>query len=128
MKIALILTILNSLNLYAHGENMAGPHGGFIRMPGAYHVEVLPKSESLYHVYLMNVGNKDPKTDQSFVLFNYRLDKKIVNFICLPKTEYFECSTKDKLDFKKGELVLKTKRGETIGDEAIYSLPLELKK
>ena len=50
------LTVL-SVNLFAHGEDKPGPHGGYIRMPGSFHTEVV-KEKAGYRVYLLDINWK----------------------------------------------------------------------
>ena len=51
----LFASIWTATNAFAHGEDKAGPHGGFIRMPGAYHTEVVPVSKNQAKVYLLDM-------------------------------------------------------------------------
>ncbi len=69
-----IVTTL-SLNVFAHGEDKPGPHGGFIRMPGAFHTEVVKEKEG-YRVYLLDINWKNPSVLDSAVLASIEVGKK----------------------------------------------------
>ncbi len=87
-------------SLFAHGEDKAGPHGGKILMPGAYHVEVM-KSESskIVMVYLLDMFFKNPSTKNSSVkILKSAKDKKVLQ-TCVVKGDGFEC----KLDAVSGK-------------------------
>jgi hypothetical protein len=49
----------------AHGEDKAGPNGGFIRMPGAFHTELVPSGKDKLKVYLLDIQWKNPSLKNS---------------------------------------------------------------
>ncbi len=62
-----ILTISSTVALmlivhtaYGHGENKLGPNGGFIKMPGAFHTEVVPVGQNKLKVFLLDMNWKNP--------------------------------------------------------------------
>lgn len=119
--ITLLLTAL-PLHTFAHGEDKAGPHGGFIRMPGAYHTEVVPEKKG-YRVYLLDINWKNPTVQNSSVSASIHSGKKITALTCTKETESYFCSTNLP---QSGELQLLTKRAGQPGATASYKLPLKL--
>lgn len=121
--IALTFSLLTA-RAFAHGEDKPGPHGGFIRMPGAFHTEVVPVNKREIKVYLLDIEWKNPSIQRSKVQVEMN---KIVKE-CSPQSEpYFVCSFSPKVDLtKKGSLKIKAQREGQIGNEVIYELPLKL--
>jgi len=110
------ITAFASVGL-SHGENKPGPHGGFIKMPGAFHTEVVPVSKTQVQVFLLDMDWKNPITDKSSVTAN--------GMICKPKDTTFICDLGKKANIeKKGKLEIKATRLEQKGNSAIYELPL----
>ena len=52
---------------HAHGEDRPGPHGGIIRMPGAFHTELRPKSNREFELFLLDMKWGEPSVAQSSV-------------------------------------------------------------
>jgi hypothetical protein len=128
-KIFLMLVLLIAQNLYAHGEDKYGPNNGIIRMPGTFHTElVLFQNENSYFVFLLDVSNKNSTNKDSSVQLRYQNKTKIINFICVPDMDHFTCETKEKIDAKNGQLIISAIRKSNKGTDAIYDLPLSLKK
>lgn len=112
-------------NAFAHGENKFGPHKGYIRMPGAFHTELVPAENNSFLVYLMDVNNKMPTTKESSLTLVYNSDESIV-FECKPTDDHYSCNTDKKVNLTKGQITLKPSRLGRKGKEAIYDLPLSL--
>ena len=110
----------------AHGEDKPGPHGGFIRMPGGFHTEVLPTGKNKLKIFLLDIEWKNPSLKNSSI--EARIDsgpKKAVGS-CVQKDDYYEC-TFPKIDLRKnGNLFIKPKREGQQGMEINYELPLRL--
>lgn len=113
----------------AHGEDRHGPHGGFIRMPGAYHTEVVPQGEGTLEVYLLDMEWKNPVVKDSSVEAEIRGGKDpAAKAKCRAGKSSFRC------EFPKGantrgpgrELVLSTVRAKQKGNTAVYELPFKL--
>ena len=126
-KSALILVCsLNFIAIFAaaHGEDKEGPHGGFIRMPGAFHTELVSDGKNKLKIYLLDIQWKNPSIKKSEVLVN--LNDKL-NAKCEAQKKYFLCSFPKSVDLtKKGLLKVTAVREEQKGMEVSYPLPLKL--
>lgn len=132
MKIAFAwLMILGALNVSAHGEDKEGPHGGFIRMPGAFHTEVVLKNPQSILVYLLDMDWRKPTVQDSQVTVTTAAAsaaKKKIEGKCKVQEQAFFCEFPAGVDLtKKGELIVKANREKMQGNEAQYELPLKLK-
>lgn len=109
--------------ILAHGENMRGPHGGFIRMPGAFHTEVVPEKDDLA-ILLLDVGFKNPIVKNSYVNASIQTAHRTRVLKCRVDRYRFICPiTRAELN-NKGELKLVAKRDNAPEATAIYPLPL----
>lgn len=82
------LSILAQL-AYAHGEDKAGPNGGFIRMPGAFHTEIVQIEKDKAKVYLLDMNWQSPSVKDAKV--EVKLGTK-ATLQCQAKEEsYFLC-------------------------------------
>lgn len=132
MKITSILSILGLATLfvtstaYSHGEDKAGPHGGEIRMPGAFHTEIVQKKNDTFFVYLLDMNWKNPSVKNSSIKASITVDSQNINLNCIASKQYFECkSVKKLLTFKNGdELTINAVRENVSGGLAVYELPL----
>lgn len=118
--------VLDIQATFAHGEDKVGPNGGFVRMPGAYHTEVVPIAKNKLKVYLLDIDWKNPSVLRSKVKVVYNEN---TNATCEVRTNFFECVFPKTVNFtKKGRLkVLAEREGQT-GAEVLYPLPLKLEK
>ena len=117
----LVFTLTISSHGNAHGEDKAGPHGGFIKMPGSFHTEVVPVTNNQIKVYLLDIEWKNPSTENSSVTVN--------STPCKPEHDVFICDLGKKFDLKKkGTLNIEATRQEQKGNTASYELPLALSK
>src|SRR5689334_5315876 len=55
----------------AHGSNKPGPHGGFVRMPGSFHTEVLDRGNGTFEVYLLDVRIQNAVVENSAVMLAF---------------------------------------------------------
>ncbi len=123
MKIMmLLLLILTTSNVFAHGENIPGPHGGHIRMPGAFHTELVLSSQSA-KVYLIDARFKNPITENSKVDLTLHFKDKSEDISCVKEQDHFTCPLPKKLTTITG-IDLKAVRNGVVGKVARYSLPL----
>ncbi|MCM2348623.1 MAG: hypothetical protein NDI69_01300 [Bacteriovoracaceae bacterium] len=122
MKILLSLLVMSSISAFAHGENKPGPNGGHIRMPGAFHTELVLNSQSA-KVYLLDVSFKNPTTVNSQVTVLLQ-DKEVS---CVKKQDHFACPIPAKLTHL-AEIGVKAVRNGVVGKEATYPLPLSFEK
>ena len=118
----LIATLFCSL-AQAHGEDKPGPNGGYIRMPGNFHTEVVPDKEGSFHVYLLDIQFKNPSVNEAGVKATIVQGKNKTSIKCKIIADHFYC--KNTKAIKTGELILLPKREGTVGIEAKYKLPLK---
>ena len=125
----LVLTIFTSLfltNVQAHNEDKPGPNGGYIRMPGAFHTEVVPEKAGAFRLYLLDVNIENPLATGPAPKAELVIGKQKTAFNCLVQKEnYFECTPTTKVSLAKGQLHLTVQR-EKLSGEAQYQLPLSL--
>lgn len=108
----------------AHGEDKEGPHKGFIRMPGAFHTELVLDGKNKVIVYLLDLQWKNPSVKNSSLIM-YLNDKIKAN--CEKKRNFFVCTFPKDVDLlKKGILKVTAVREDQKGMEVTYRLPLKL--
>lgn len=117
----IILSMFLASYAFAHGENKPGPHGGHIRMPGAFHTELVLQSH-MAKVYLLDIGFKNPTTKNSTLSLKVDSGKSLKEVSCSPKNEFFECHIPDVKAVK--EIQIKASRSGVSGKEITYNLPL----
>lgn len=110
--------------------NNLGPNGGYIKMPGAYHTELVEGKETI-KVYLLDISFKNPVTDKSSVKIKY-LGNDVKEFTCKNEQDFFECnSPKNGLkNYKEIHLytIRYSKNNLDLQEKiSIYLLPLKLK-
>ncbi len=120
----LIVGLLLPTVALAHGEDQPGPHGGSIRMPGAFHTEVLINKDKSIQVYLLDMNFKNPTTKDSKVGVRIENKKKVSTFECAPMDDHFHCHSEDKSPLA-GQLIVEATREKAVGNEAVYDLPLK---
>lgn len=124
--LSVLVLILHSGQSFAHGEDKPGPHGGFIRMPGAFHTEVVKTGKSSARIFLIDINWKDPMTKNSSVKAEIGGASK---GDCKAQGNFFQCSFSNDVDLnKKGELKIIAERNGMKGAPIIYELPLRLQK
>lgn len=129
MKLITLMILSNFIlcaSAFAHGEDKYGPNNGFVRMPGAFHTEVVPEKSGSYLVYLLDVSNKNPTVKNSSVEFKIKEDNKITKFNCSVVSQtHYKCTTNKKLT-GEGQIILTAKRLGSKGKPTIYDMPLKL--
>ena len=114
-----------SINVLAHGEDRPGPHRGYIRMPGAFHTEVVQSSMNQFKVYLLDLQWKNPSVKNSTLEVKLS-GKKILNADCKIIEDYYMCELPASVDLSKtGELKVLAQREDQKGMEVSYRLPLK---
>lgn len=128
MKILVFLiSIFLSPVVFGHGEDRPGPNGGFIRMPGAFHIEVVPAGTKKFKIFLLDIDWKNPSLTNSSLEVSLEAHSKIVGVACVPDKNYYQCSLPDGASLKKrGKLLVVAKRESMQGVEISYELPLRL--
>lgn len=120
-----ILTLFFSAQALAHGEDKLGPHGGFIRMPGAFHTEVVPMGKDKAKIYLLDINWQNPSVKGAEV--DARVGSKGQAKCSVHEGSYFLCLFPQGTDLsKKGQLNVKARRESQLGNEVIYELPFKL--
>jgi hypothetical protein len=109
----------------AHGEDKLGPNKGYIRMPGAFHTEVVPNPNG-FKVYLTDVSFKEPMTKDSSVEFTLKKGSQETKGVCQAALDHFICELPKGLDLKSGQLIVKASRNKAQGGLATYPLPLQV--
>lgn len=122
--ISIYLFLINTA--MAHGENKFGPHDGYIRMPGAFHTELVQSHDDSFSIYLMDVNNKNPTTKDSSAKLTY-INKSIKSdFACFSIDDHFTCKPNEKISTKQGKLIINSVRLNVKSKDAVYDLPLKL--
>ncbi len=123
-----VLIMALSILTFAHGEDKFGPHKGYIRMPGAFHTEVVPVGKNEIKVFLLDIEWKNPSVARSAVKVSI-ISEKTTEATCVAKDSYFLCSFPKQINLKKkAELQVLANREGQIGAVAKYNLPLKLEK
>ncbi len=122
-----LLSLCFSATAYAHGEEDLGPHNGYIKMPGAYHVEAVPKKNGV-DILLLDINFEDPTVSNSFVKASIRSGTSVIKLVCTAKEDYFTCPVDERLLAAKGTLSVESKRDKSEGMTVEYALPLHLNK
>lgn len=107
--------------LFAHGEEKPGPHGGWIRMPGAFHTEVVPKQTG-FEVYLLDINFTHPIVTDSSVNAIIKYDSKSVKLTCKKLRHSFLCTADKSLLKKASSLEIFAIRQHAKGNIAVYPL------
>lgn len=125
--------LLTSLALFTqealpHGMDKPGPHGGYVRMPGAFHTEVVAVGENEWKIYLLDENFKNPMVKNSSVSGTVELGQEQFPLTCEERDEHFTCGLQNnapKAIFSK--LRLEVKRGGGAIGISIYKLPLSFR-
>ncbi len=109
----------------AHGEDKPGPHGGFVRMPGTFHAEIVPIGNgSSIDVYLLDLSNANATIQLSKVSLKLETKTATANVECKEGGDHFTCDLPAGTKLSEGEITLTAKRLGAQGSPAVYSLPL----
>ena len=115
--------LIATTRLFAHGEDRLGPHGGYIRMPGAFHTEVVPVKTG-FRLYLLDINWKNPTTIKSSVEVFLSVDQNQSKMACRREKSSFFCPSREN---SMGELIIEAIRDGQKGIRVSYTLPLKLK-
>ena len=126
-KSLLIALLITSSTVFAHGENMQGPHGGEIRMPGAFHTEVVTEGPRDVKVYLLDVKFESPTTENSSVSLRFEGDQNS-EATCTKQEAYFACRFEKEVLNSKGTLHVTANRQNKKGRMVHYPTPLKFGK
>ena len=125
----LLICALFSNFAQAHGEDKPGPHGGEIKMPGAFHTEVLLRGKNHVRVYLLDMDWKNPSVTDSKVEVSHLLNSggktKRQHAKCLKKNNFYLCRFLKDVDLTQGgSLQVTAQREKQKGNAVTYNLPL----
>lgn len=127
--LSVLILLLGVSDSWAHGEDKYGPHKGFVKMPGAFHIEVVLNGSNTIKVYLLDIDWKNPTIEKSSLevsLKNKSKDWAVGK--CDVEEDHYLCSFSQPINLKKkGELKVLATRLEQKGIEIVYNLPLKLK-
>ena len=127
-----LTVICASVLAFAHGEDKPGPHKGYIRMPGAYHTEVVELGPRRLRVYLLDIKWANPSVKNSSLELIYEpahepRQSSWVQAKCTIEKNSYLCEFPETVDLThKGRLRVKSQRQEQKGNEVQYSLPFSL--
>lgn len=122
----LILIGFGSQMALAHGEDKLGPNNGFIRMPGAFHTEIVPVGSNSLKVYLLDIQWQNPSTKDSALSIKLK-SKKYTPAKCSIEADHYICEFPKSVDLtKKGKLTVEAQREKQKGMVVNYELPLKL--
>jgi hypothetical protein len=121
-----VLALLSVFEVFAHGEDQLGPHGGHIRMPGAFHTELVAEGETSFKVYLLDVQFKNPSTKNSSVRAEIKFKNESLAVACKAMKNLFSCTLPNGRSLKGAtEIALSSDRGVAKGTTAVYKWPLD---
>lgn len=124
-RLLLVLVSWASSLAFAHGMDKPGPHGGYVRMPGAFHTEIVPSSDNVWNVYLLDDNLKNATNQNSSVSGFVQIGKEKLPLVCEVKEDHFVCSLVNNAPkSNRSQLRLEAKRNAGVMGIAIYKLPL----
>ena len=122
--LGLILLFSLESNAFAHGDDAPGPHGGVIRMPGAFHTEIVSLDKRKVVIYLLDIQFKEPITEKSSVNVSILQESKTMPLQCKTEKDRFICTTPSGITLDTGTLDVVAKRREVQGVAVKYPLPI----
>lgn len=118
--------LISTLMAFAHGEDRLGPHGGFIRMPGAFHTELVPDGANKLKVYLLDVNWKNPSVKDSSIKLRHGNKGELAK-CTVGSGLFYVCEFSRKINLSKaGKLVVHSQRESQKGVKVEYELPLKV--
>lgn len=123
-----ILSFTLSSSAFAHGEDKYGPNKGHIRMPGAFHTELVLKDPTSVEIYLLDINFQNPIVDKSTVLVDATLGKESWALNCKTQTATKSFLCQSNKDLSKSKIKVLANRNQQQGNVAEYQLPLPILK
>lgn len=114
------IQILGIQQVLAHGEDKPGPHGGFITMPGAFHVELVPLTAKTLRVYLLDINWKNPTVKNSSVNIYHGANEAK----CEVASNHYLCEFPGTVSLDRGKLHVTAMKDGQKGNAVSYQLPL----
>ena len=123
----LVFMVAISLKALAHGEDKLGPNGGYIRMPGSYHTEVVPDGPAKFKIFFLDIAWKTQPLNNSSIEVSYKGNKSAKAQCEAKERNFFSCTLPKGIDLtKSGKLVVISQHEKQKGNEVTYNLPLKL--
>lgn len=123
--IAFGISSLVNLQAFAHGEDKPGPNGGYIRMPGGFHTELVQTNDQKFKVYLLDINWKSPTIKDSSIEATVSFKSENIAASCKPDASFFSCELPKGKSLKSAkEISLKPVREKMTGILVKYELPL----
>lgn len=110
-----------ALSALAHGDDKPGPAGGFIKMPGKYHIELIPQAKGMFKVRLLDLAFKNPTVKDSKLMLTLIQGNKQTPLTCKASADHFVCQGPASVT---GKLWVKSQRLGQKGGDVFYVLPL----
>lgn len=108
----------------AHGEDKPGPHGGEIRMPGAFHTEAILSGKNAVRIYLLDLHWQNPTVKNSRVEARFSGGQK-GTAACKKEKDAFLCTFGKGVNLgQAGKLEIKATRDKQEGVAVEYETPL----
>ncbi len=110
----------------AHGTDEPGPHGGEIRMPGAFHVEVVAQGDAV-RLYLLDMEFEQPRVANSSVEAVLEQSERTIELDCTTAEDAkaFTCPLPKGASLQRGTLKIDATRQGNPASTARYELPLD---
>ncbi|MBC7427585.1 MAG: hypothetical protein H7336_03170 [Bacteriovorax sp.] len=121
--VTLMGMIVISNSAYSMGGDKPGPNGGFVKMPGTYHVELVPKKDKVL-VYLLDLSLKNPISQDSSVTLKL-INKETKELGCKVENKYFICNISSAEFAQYSEVNVESIRNKIKGKVAVYKIPLK---
>jgi hypothetical protein len=110
---------------FSHGEDKPGPHGGFIKMPGAFHTEIVVAAKNSVKIYLLDINWKNPSVAKSKLETRWN-DGELAK-CSIEKKKYYLCAFASPADLTQpGKMTVKAERAGQSGALVTYDFPLKL--
>lgn len=122
--VTLVTLLIISSTVSAHGMNKPGPHGGFVRMPGTYHIELVPSGLEL-KVYFLDMNFKPLPISDAIVELTLN-GKKPFKAQCLKEMQFFRCDTNEQSYKKFKEISIESSIKGSDETKSVYKVPLKL--
>ncbi len=110
----------------AHGTSDPGPHGGEIRMPGAFHVEAVAGDDAL-RIYVLDMQFDDPTVEATSLDARIEQGGTTTRLDCEPdeNIKAFICPLPADTNLDAGKLIIDAQRKGKPAEPAQYDLPLK---
>lgn len=126
--VILKISFLYTSFAFSHGEDKPGPNGGYIKMPGAFHTELLLEGSESLKIFLLDMNWKNPTTQNSEVAIKLNNFKKSESLKCEKQVSNFVCTLPKNVNLNSGQIEVQATREGQKGNLAVYKLPLQLQK